>query len=272
MEALMKFTPILPGRPPLERRSVERLLAPLETVAETSPYFISKCLGHFENDGRTYSLPRYVYLGAKGGGDTIRIGILATIQGDEPEGALALTRFVDLLESNPELAKGYALFLYPVCNPTGFEDNTSHSRNGKNLDQAFWKDSAEPEVRYLQSEIWMHAFDGIITLRSDNASDGLYGHAAGAVLSEHLLEPALREAEKFVRRSRRSVVGGFAARSGVINSYVLKSPSGLRRPPFEIILQTPQSAPLHRQVEAFSAALQTILVEYRYLIAIAQNI
>jgi hypothetical protein len=29
---------------------------------------------------------------------------------------------------------------------------------------------------------------------------------------------------------------------------------------------------LHRQVEAFSAALQTILVEYRYLLAIAQNI
>jgi hypothetical protein len=51
-----------------------------------------------------------------------------------------------------------------------------------------------------------------------------------------------------------------------------KSPSGLRRPPFEIILQTPRNAALHRQVAAFSAALQTILVEYRYLIAIAQNI
>ena len=74
--------------------------------------------------------------------------ILATIQGDEPEGALALARFVDVLESNPEIAKGYALFFYPVCNPTGFEDNTSHSRNGKNLDQEFWKNSAEPEVRY----------------------------------------------------------------------------------------------------------------------------
>ncbi|MEY2465727.1 MAG: hypothetical protein QOD03_248, partial [Verrucomicrobiota bacterium] len=51
-----------------------------------------------------------------------------------------------------------------------------------------------------------------------------------------------------------------------------KSLPGLRRPPFEIILETPQSAPLHRQVEAFAAALQTILVEYRYLMAIAQNI
>jgi hypothetical protein len=46
----------------------------------------------------------------------------------------------------------------------------------------------------------------------------------------------------------------------------------LSRPPFEINLQTPQTAPLHRQVAAFSAALQTILMEYRYLIAVAQNI
>jgi hypothetical protein len=244
---------------------VERLLAALENVAENSPRFLSKSLGNFENDGRTYSLPRFVYLGAKGGGDAIRVGIFATIQGDEPEGALALLRFVELLENNPEISKGYALFLYPVCNPTGFEDNTSHSRTEKNLDDEFWKDSAEPEVRYLQSEIWMHAFDGIITLRSDDVSDGLCGHAEGAILSEHLLEPALREAEQFVPRGHGRII-----RDG--NSGLMKSPSGLRRPPFELILQTPRSAPLHRQVEAFSAALQIILVEYRYLIAIGQNI
>jgi hypothetical protein len=47
---------------------------------------------------------------------------------------------------------------------------------------------------------------------------------------------------------------------------------GLRCPPFEIALQTPRKAPLHRQVDALVAALRTILVEYRYLIAIAQNI
>ena len=261
----MKSMAILSGRPPRERRSVERLLAPLDAVAERSPRFISKSLGEFESGGRVYSLPRFVYLGAKGGGDTIRVGIFATIQGDEPEGALALSRLADALETNPEISKGYALFFYPVCNPTGFEDNTSHSRSGKNLDQEFWKDSVEPEVRYLQSEIWMHAFDGIITLRSDGISEGLSGHAAGAILSEHLLEPALREAEKFLPRGHGRII-----RDG--NFQLTKAPSGLRKPPFEIGLQTPQSAPLHRQMEAFATALQTILVEYRYLMAIAQNI
>lgn len=271
----MKSTAILPARRGAPRRSVERLLAPLEAVAENSPHFISKSLGQFDNAGKTYSLPRFIYLGPKGGGDTIRIGIFATVHGNEPEGALALTRFVEVLEANREIAKGYALFVYPVCNPTGFEDNTSHSRGGKNLEQEFWQNSAEPEIRYLQSEIWMHAFDGIITLRTDGAAEGLYGYAARAIFSEHLLEPALREAESFIPRSGKDVIDGYFAQRGIItDGYpgALRSLPDLQRPPFEIILQTPQSAPLHRQVEAFNAALKTILVEYRYLIALAQNI
>ncbi len=48
--------------------------------------------------------------------------------------------------------------------------------------------------------------------------------------------------------------------------------AGMTWPPFEITLETPQKAPLHQQVDALVAALQTILVENRYLQAIAQNI
>jgi protein MpaA len=263
------------GRQFPERRSVDRLLAQLEQTAERSPHFLSKSLGQFQVGGETCTLPRYVYLGPKGGGDTIRIGMFATIHGNEPEGALALTRFVAELEKNPEIAQGYALFLYPVCNPTGFEDNTRHSRGGKDLNREFWTDSAQPEIRYLESEIWTHAFDGIITLHTDDTSDGLYAFVSGAVLTENLIEPALREAEQFLPRNKRRVIDGFNARQGVVTDCyngVLKSLPGLARPPFEITFETPQCAPLHRQVEAFNAALKTILVEYRYLMAIAQNI
>jgi predicted deacylase len=260
---------------PRDKRSVERLLAPFNQLAESSSHFLSKSFGQFQSAGQSYLLPRYVYLGPKGGGDTIRIGIFATIHGDEPEGALALTRLVEALEQNREAAKGYALFIYPVCNPTGFEDNTRHSRSGKDLNREFWNDSPEPEVQFLQTEIWTHAFHGIVTLHSDDTSDGLYGFVNGAVLSENLLEPALREAEQILRRNKRRTIDGFPARKGIIyESYngVLRSVPGLPRPPFELTLETPQKAPLHRQVDAFAAALKTILVEYRYLMAIAQNI
>ena len=258
-----------------ERRALDRVVAPLDAFAGNSSRLLSGSLGQFESVGQPYRLPRYVYLGPKGGGDTIRIGVFAAIHGDEPAGALALARFVSALEKTPEIAQGYALFLYPVCNPTGFEDQTRHSRSGKDLNREFWQQSAEPEVRFLESEICLHAFDGIITLHSDDTSDGLYGFVNGAVLSENLLEPALRAAEQYLPRNRRRIIDGFSAHQGIIcDGYpgMLQSLPGLRRPPFEITLETPQQAPLQRQVAAFSAALQTILVEFRQLLAIAQNI
>ncbi len=201
---------------PVERRAAERLLAQMDQIVENSSYFLKKPFGRIESNGRTHALPRYVFLGPKGGGDIIRIGLFATIHGDEPEGALALTRLAAALEQNPDLAKGYCLFMYPLCNPTGFEDNTRHSRTGHDLNREFWKGSPELEVRFLETEIWTHAFDGIINLHSDDTSDGLYGYVAGAVLAENLLEPALREAERFLPRKRGRQIDGFAARNGII--------------------------------------------------------
>jgi NAD-dependent dihydropyrimidine dehydrogenase PreA subunit len=90
-----------------------------------------------------------------------------------------------------------------------------------------------------------------------------------------LLAPALLAAESFLPRNRQRQIDGFPARKGIINQGydgVLTAVPGLRPPPFEVTLETPQKAPLHLQVEAFATALQTILVEYRYLMAIAQNI
>ena len=273
--ALADSLPNVSRNPLPERRAVDRLVAQLDHLADNSDHLFKKPFGQIQSNGRSYQLPRYLYLGPTGGGDVIRIGVFATIHGDEPEGALAITRLVAALEKNPEIAKGYCLFFYPVCNPTGFEDNTRLARSGRDLNREFWTGSAEPEVRLLETEIWTHAFDGIITLHADDTSDGVYGYVAGAVLSENLLEPALREAEQFLPRNRRRQIDGFAARNGIISQSfngVLRAPRDLKRPPFEITLETPQKAPLHRQVEAFSSALQTILIEYRYLMAIAQNI
>jgi len=277
MSALPAFIPddapvTFPG---LERRSIRRLLDPLDHLAANSNRFIGASPGHFSRDGRSYSLPRYLYVGPKSGGDVIRIGIFATIHGDEPEGALALPRFLHSLEQNPEIAEGYALFIYPVCNPTGFEDNTRHARSGRDLNREFWKQTDQPEVRFLESEIWMQSFHGIITLHSDDTSHGLYGFVKGNVLSKHLIQPALLEAGRFLPRNHGARIDGFNAESGVIHDGypgMLQSIPGMAHPPFEITLETPQLAPLHRQVNALVAALQTILVEYRYLQAIAQNI
>jgi protein MpaA len=258
-----------------DRRSIAELLAPLEKIAANSVNLVANHDARFDLNGETHVLPRYLFVGPRGGDTPIRIGIFAAIHGDEPEGAHALIQFIKLLEANPELAAGYYLSIYPVCNPTGFEDNTRHSRRGVDLNREFWKNSAEPEVRLLQAELESRSFQGIIALHTDNTSSGFYGFVRGATLTQHLIEPALAAAARLLPRDERPVIDGFTARNGVIRDCytgVLSAPLKSRPRPFELILETPDSPPEYLKVCAFVAALQTILVEYRKFIAYAPNL
>jgi len=220
-------------------------------------------------------LPHYQLAGPRGGGDPVRIGFFAAIHGDEPAGAHALVRFMELLEQEPVVAEGYDLFFYPICNPHAFAAGTRLSRSGRDLNREFWRGSSEPEVRLLENEIRTNAFQGLVSLHSDDTSDGLYGFVRGAVLTRGLLEPALAAAEKIIPRNRNQVIDGFAAENGIISECydgILTSPPELHPAPFEIILETPHSAPLDLQVEAFVVALRTVLIEYQKLLSFAANL
>ena len=258
-----------------QRRSLANLLAPLEKIAATSPNLVANHDATFEVDGERYELPRYLFVGPRGGDTPIRIGIFAGIHGDEPEGVHALVQFIQWLEARPELATGYYLSFYPVCNPTGFEDGTRHARSGRDLNREFWKDSREPEVRLLQAELQSRSFQGINSLHNDDTIDGFYGFVSGATLTKNLIKPALAAAEKFLPRNERPVIDGFAARHGVIfDGYegILAAPPKVRPRPFEIILETPATPPEYLKERAFVAALQTILLEYHKFIAYAPNL
>ena len=87
--------------------------------------------------------------------------MFAAIHGDEPEGTVALRDFLLRLIDEPALAQGYELYIYPICNPSGFEDNTRHSRAGCDLNREFWHGSTQPEVYYLERELGVHQFAGL---------------------------------------------------------------------------------------------------------------
>jgi murein peptide amidase A len=257
------------------RRSVVGLLAPLDRLSAQSPNLIANHKATFEVEGQAYDLPRYLFIGPRGGDEPIRLGIFAGLHGDEPEGTHALVRFLRILEENPEIATGYCLFAYPVCNPTGFEDRTHHARSGKDLLGEFWKNSTEPEVRLLQAEILGHALHGGIALRSSGAIRGFCGVARGATLTRHLIEPALVAAEKYLPIDEGTMLEGIRATRGVVSNSgegVLSAPPGMHPRPFEISLYTPKAAPEYLKECAFVTALQTILTEYRQFIAYARNL
>ena len=261
------------AQPP--RRSIADLLAPLNQIAVNSPNLVANRGAAFEIAGEAYELPRYLFVGPRGGVALIRIGLFAAIHGDEPEGAHALVQFVKLVEARPELAAGYCLSIYPVCNPTGFEDNTRRSRNGRDLNAEFWKNSLQPEIRILQAELISHSFDGIISLHTHGNGTGFYGIVRSLTLTKHLLGPALKAAEIFLPRDEREFIDGAPAHNGVgrdTTDGTLSAPPRVHPRPFEITLETPKAPPAYLKEFALAMALRTILVEYRKFIAYAPNL
>lgn len=204
-----------------------------------------------------------------------KFGIFAGIHGDEEAGMLAVQELVRWASEKPEELHDYELHFFPVCNPTGRNISTRHNHSGLDLNREFWYGSIEPEIIYLESELQRERYDGIISLHSDDDSDGCYGFVSGALLSEHLLEPALEAASAHLPRNELPVIDSFLAARGIIKEGylgILSAPPGQTPRPLEIVFETPALAPMHDQVQATVAAVKSILAEYRNLQAYAANL
>jgi protein MpaA len=263
---------VAPRRSPLSaRRCLRKLLDPIaRAVAQSrAGVWSSFCVGSWECGDEPYALPKFVFR-RRNEAPEFKLGIFAGIHGDEPAGVLALCDFVRALEASPVLGHAYELHVYPLLNPTGYEDGTRESRSGRDLNREFWKGSLEPEVALVEREILREKFDGYIALHSDDTSDGLYGFSRGATLTQHLLRPALAAAEHALPVNRGGIIDGFHAVEGIIHSAydgILSAPPGARPQPFEVILESPALAPMHLQRASLILGLAEILSHYRRLMA-----
>jgi len=254
------------------RKNFRDTLAPLQKAKV--PWHPAT-LGSWNVGPDNYSLDQYLFVGPRGGGDYLRVGIFAGVHGDEAAGVFAAIRFLQELAQYPGLARGYEIYLYPLCNPSGFEDGTRHSRSGRDLNREFWTGSREPEVRLLERQIRMLRLDGMISLHADNDSCGLYAFALGAQVTQHVVEPALQAAEKILPRNRDATIDNFTARNGLIRKGypgMLCAAPEARPRPFEIVFETPHHADLEKQIEANLVFLRHALDQYQQLQAVGQDL
>lgn len=262
--------------PAAERRCIKKLLLPLFLHVGTSSQSLrADSIGFWRVGEDRYWMPRIIFRGHPGTDPVVKLAIFAGIHGDEPAGILALVDFLKAIEENTWLFRNYRIHIYPLVNPTGYEDGTRHSRSGKDLNREFWKGSLEPEVALIEKELLEQKFDGIIALHSDDTSDGLYGFIRGATLAEHLLKPALAAAEAELPVNQASIIDGFHAVNGIIRTAydgILTAPPGTHPAPFELILESPHHTPLDAQRRAFVLALTEIVRHYRRMIAYGANI
>ncbi|MCC5806157.1 MAG: DUF2817 domain-containing protein [Opitutales bacterium] len=230
-----------------------------------------RVLDTFEANGFRFEIDKYICLGPREN-DVERkvLGIFGGIHGNERAGTLICEAILLRFTADPSLLNGYELHIYPACNPWGLLFNSRNNANGTDLNRSFWTGSTEGETRILEAELRKQRLDGLISLHTDHKSDGLYGYTQGRQIGRHLLEPALEEASRILPLNGNSTPDGFHAAEGMIEEClpeVLRPPPALRGWPFEIILQTPGTAPMSAQVSAGSTAVIAILKQYRRFLA-----
>lgn len=238
---------------------LRRLYWPFLGLAEECRDVVGRVAGSFRTGGRRYTIPKFTFLGPAEDSPQTRLGVFALFDGAEVNGSKAVLRFLELLASCPALAKGYDVTCYPVCNPTGYEDDTAHNRSGVRLEQSLWRGAEEPEIKILEDELETQRFDGIITLRSEPDAELLEGRTWSQVVKEHVLEPALASTR----------AGG--SRSLQARGYPLSPPTHHPRP-FELSFSLPGRAPQEQQVESAVSALVSVLAGYRGFISLGGDL
>ena len=269
----MSVAAVKAAEPAVARRCCEQMLRPFWEAVETG-LLESGGLGGFLAGGRGYELHRFTLRGESDGNTTVRLGLFATIHGDEPQGAGALVELAKLARNRPDIFRGYEVQLYPLCNPTGYEDGTRHSRRGEDLNRQFWRGSSEPEVAILEREITERKFHGIVSLHADDTSEGVYGFVRGSTISRELLAPALAAAARHLPVNRAPVIDGFRAHDGIIDEGYdgILSAGEIEPRPFEIVFETPALAPVEDQVAAAASALEAIVSRYRAMLSFGDAI
>ena len=258
-----------------QRRSLRSLLRPLDELARGSDHLFAAHLGYNDSLGIPHGLPRYLFAGPGEKRSYLRVGLFAGVHGDEESGVLAAVEFLQRLHGDPERARGYELFVYPVINPWGYVEGSRWTRSGLDLNRQFWTGSEEIEVQILERQLRKLNFNGIIALHSDDTSEGLYGFVKGHELTRHVLEPALAEAGRLLPRNFDKSIDNFEANNGIIErgyDGILTAPPEQKPRPFEIVFETPHHAALDKQIEAHIVAAQTILDRFKVMISEGQNI
>ncbi len=251
-----------------ESDACRRLLQPLVELAGRTPDLIAGSVGVVKVGRKEYRIPRFIFLGPKGGGDTIRLGLFATFHGDEPEGGAALVRFFQELERAPQAAQGFHIYAYPVCNPAGLAVGRAENAGGSDLTQEFWRVSSQNEVYYLEREMGVHQFQGVVSLHTVRNSLRFAGACRSPVLEKSLLQPALEATHRFL--PGRALTGEQPDER--IPAGFLTLTDELHPAPFEINLGIPRELPDPSRNFGTIAALNSLLLAYRWVKAFGQNL
>jgi hypothetical protein len=223
--------------------------------------------------GCDLEIPKFMLLGQRGGGKPIRIALFAGIDDHGSlDGIAAITRLLVQTELNPELARDYALFAYPLVN--AFEYRRPPTRL-EPFDRRFAWERPDGDVRFFRSELRKWRYDVILTLRTDPRAGGFHATVRSELLAKEVVLPALERVETVTPVNPRPIKirpGDMRTRLADYADGRLTPPPELRPYPFEAELHAPGEASRELRIRSLFIAVHEILRNYRRLMAHATDI
>ena len=247
-------------------RSIDDALEMLTEVSSYSDYIHYSPLGHFHYGRTPYRLARYIFQGLPQAMNQSDSAFLpqSTAMSLRERGHWWNSCFGWSLSLNADADTEYSSIRSAI--PRDLKTLTRHTRRGCDLSLELWNGSKQPEAYYLERELGVLQFHGIVNLRSVADSNGIRARVPSGTLAKALVEPALKAAGRFLPRGdNREGAQIIPATTVGRNRYEgeLGNPAELKPAPFEITIETPRKAPPELQTKAATAALNKIIEEYR---------
>jgi hypothetical protein len=223
--------------------------------------------------GCDFDIPKFMLLGARGGGQPIRIGLFAGIEDHGAlDGMAAIARLLILAELSPALMRDYAIFAYPLVNV--FEYRNPHQPI-ESFDRRFANERVDGDVRFLRTELRKWHFDGMLTLRTNPRAESFRATVRSQLLASEVIQPALDVVKKAVPVSSRPIKVRPSDMRTRLADYAegrLTPPPELRPYPFEVELFAPGAASQELRIRSLFVAVHEILVNYRRMLSHAPNL
>ena len=223
--------------------------------------------------GCDFDIPKFMLLGARGGGQPIRVALFAGI---EDRGALdgmaAITRLLIQAELDPALVRDYAIFAYPLVNVFEYK---APRRQIEPFDRRLANERVDGDVRFFRTELRKWHFDGMLTLRTDPRAESFRATVRSQLLASEVIQPALDVVKKAVPVGSRPIKvrpSDMRTRLADHAEGRLTPPPEIRPYPFEVELFAPGAASQELRIRSLFVAAHEILVNYRGMLSHAPNL
>lgn len=250
-----------PGVPSL---SLAARLSALLEAAQQSDYLFGSPLGPFYAGDVAHYLPHFVYFGPHSSQESLRLALVAGAGRHDQLAAHALVSFLERLARQPELGQSLNVSLFPVANVlrhlAGAEE--------RDLFDANWALSDEPEIRLLAQDALLRGYEGFI--RVTTTSDDTPSAWVRKIATENTAatDVELFNSEDFNPWSVRfETLGVGGATTGP-----LTLASDLPFAPFEVELALPAHWTQAHADRAVGALLKRLIVRYRAFHAYGQHL